>query len=235
MKPWDLARYLIDAKKCVDSILFINNNIEKLKHLDIRELVNLYCDRFYIRCCVVLDKTVAKTGKNKRYLCNINEVINQIYIERDKNSAHKDEDYCSKNTKIFKIIEMLQQQINEVKLVCKDHLPDALSFDFVPHDKVLFRLIYKINTPEKEEQIKKIIHPLYSKEFISEKDKNIKQYKILYDTEDIRQIKEDERSDYAVILDAGLNSYEELQNIQDAFIKINVLHNQNMWYGLEQN
>lgn len=235
MKPWDLARYLIDAKKCVDSILFINNNIEKLKHLDIRELVNLYCDRFYIRCCVVLDKTVTAPKGSKKKLCETNEIINQIYIERDKNSAHKDEDYHKESIRLFRIIEKLQNQINEVKLVCKDYLPDVLTLDFVPHDKVLFRLIYKINTPEKEEQIKKIIHPLYSKEFINEKDKSIKQYKILYDTEDIRQIKEDERSDYAVIIDAGLNSYEELQSIQDFCIKINVLHNQNMWCSLNQN
>lgn len=37
MTEWELARYLIDAKKNIDSLLFIQLNIEKLTYLNIKE------------------------------------------------------------------------------------------------------------------------------------------------------------------------------------------------------
>ena len=37
MIEWELARYLIDAKKNIDSLLFIQLNIDKLTNLNIKE------------------------------------------------------------------------------------------------------------------------------------------------------------------------------------------------------
>ena len=44
MTDWELARYLIDAKKNIDSLLFIQLNIEKLTYLNIKEKAGLECE-----------------------------------------------------------------------------------------------------------------------------------------------------------------------------------------------
>ena len=56
-----------------------------------------------------------------------------------------------------------------------------------------------------------------------------KSYNVLYDIEDVGDLSETEKNDYCVVMEAGLNSYEGVQNRQDACIRINVLYNQNMW------
>ena len=40
MTKWELARYLIDAKKCVDSIMYIDENLVALKNIGVREKVD---------------------------------------------------------------------------------------------------------------------------------------------------------------------------------------------------
>ena len=40
MKQWEIARYLIDAKKCVDSVLYISENAERLRYFGLKELVD---------------------------------------------------------------------------------------------------------------------------------------------------------------------------------------------------
>ena len=39
MLKWEIARYLIDGKKAIDSIMFISENIENLKNLNLRNIV----------------------------------------------------------------------------------------------------------------------------------------------------------------------------------------------------
>ena len=97
MNKWELSRYLIDAKKSVDSILFINEHIKKIANLDIRGRVASLRRDFYINCCVVLDKSFPK---DKKKICE-DEVISSIYYERDKNGAHKDENYNPKEYNSF--------------------------------------------------------------------------------------------------------------------------------------
>ena len=139
LSEWELARYVIDAKKCIDSIMFISDNLSKLRHIDIKKRTNSIRNEFFINCCIILDDTF---GKCKKELCNSDEVIKSLYYERDKNTAHKDINYKAKIYKSFRemIIDM-KCQLKHLKKVCKDYLPVELTLDFVSHDKELFRLI----------------------------------------------------------------------------------------------
>ena len=39
MLKWKLARYLMDSKKVIDSLMFISENIENLRNLNIRNII----------------------------------------------------------------------------------------------------------------------------------------------------------------------------------------------------
>lgn len=225
MTEWELARYLIDAKKCVDSIMFIEQNYSSLQNLDIRERINTNRDKFYIKCCIILDKSFAKN--EKKAVCEKDEIIKRIYYERDKNSAHKDTNYIPiKYNTLKELVEDLKKQIKHLKEVCKNKLPSIITLDFVPHDRELYRLINGL-VQEKEDSINRQKYPLNS-------DLKINKYlKIFRDTEDIRNINNTEVKNYATLCENGINYYEGLQNRQDLCIKTNVLYNQNMWCSLD--
>lgn len=224
MTEWELARYLIDAKKCVDSIMFIEQNFSSLRNIDIREKISIRRDKFYIYCCVILDKSF--TNIEKKALREKDEIIERIYYERNKNSAHKDTNYIPiKYKSINEFIEDLKKQIIHLKEVCKNTLPSVVTLDFVPHDRELFRLVNGL-VQEKEASINKQKYPLKSDLKIN------KQLEIFHDTEDIRDINNSEVKNYATLCENGINSYEGLQNRQDFCIRTNVLHNQNMWCTL---
>ena len=55
MTKWELARYLLDAKKSVDSIMYIADVLPELEHIPVRAYVNSNRQTFYICCCVLLD------------------------------------------------------------------------------------------------------------------------------------------------------------------------------------
>ena len=40
MNKWELARYIIDGKKSVDTVLFLAENGSKVSNIDIRQEVN---------------------------------------------------------------------------------------------------------------------------------------------------------------------------------------------------
>ena len=222
MNKWELSRYLIDAKKSVDSILFINEHIKKIANIDIRGRVASLRRDFYINCCVVLDKSFPK---DKKKICE-DEVISSIYYERDKNGAHKDENYNPKEYNSFlEMADDMKAQLGAVRTLCKDYLPENVTLDYVPHDRELFRLLYCM-TYEKEEELKKRKHPIYG---VPVEGDNAVVKKVFHDTEDARTLTETEKNDYAVILEDGLNWYESMQNHQDFCIKLNVLYGQNTW------
>lgn len=226
MNKWELTRYLIDAKKCVDSIIYIDNNSLIIKNINIRKKVNERRDEFYIKCCVVLDNNYKKT-KHKRKICCEDEIIRGLYYERDKNSAHKDPDYKgSKYNSYAELVSVMKKQILHVRELCKEILPTNITLDFVPHDDDLFRLIHGL-TAEKEEEISNVKYPF--KETSNKNDDSSTNVKIFQDTEDIRDIEESEIRDYGVLIENGINNYEGLQKRQDACIKINVLQGKNMW------
>lgn len=222
MIEWELARYLIDAKKNIDSLLFIQLNIDKLINLNIKERFDKIQMEFYLKLCYILDDVFKK---NKKQICSSNEIIKSIYDERDKNNAHKDKDYIPKNYKSWdEIIGIMKEQIEEVRKVCSEKLPQIITLDYVPHDKELFRLIHGINK-EKEDQINNQKYTIYSN---TKKEKNISR-KVFNDTEEIKQIKDADRKDYAVLFNNGINFYEGIQERQDGCIRANVLFGSNEW------
>ena len=222
MTKWELARYLIDAKKNIDSLLFIQLNIEKLTYLNIKERFDKIQMEFYLKLCYILDDVFKK---NKKQICASNKVIKAIYDKRDKNNAHKDKNYIPKNYQSWnEIITIMKEQIEEVRKVCFEKLPNVLTLDYVPHDKELFRFIHGINK-EKEDQINNQKYTIYSN--IENKTKINK--KVFNDTEEIKTITDDERKDYAVLFKNGINFYEGIQERQDSCIKANVLFGLNVW------
>ena len=225
MGKWSIVKDLIDAKKNIDSILFIDENRDKICNLNLRRKVEDLRREFYINCCVVLDKS---HPKNKRKICE-DKLIESVYYERDKNGAHRDDDYKAPEfNQLSDMIETMKRQIQQVRVICKDSLPNNVTLDFVPHDKELFRLIYGI-TAEKEEKIKHTKYPQYGKasqlgDFIPKK--------VFQEAEDIRTI--ENKNESAVVFEDGINFYESLQNRQDACIKINVLYDLETWCSINQ-
>ena len=98
MKSWETARYLIDAKKDVDSIIFICENQKRVPITIIKDYVERTKNDFYINCCNVLDeyaeqKGYFNTADSKKAFKHSSDIIERIYHERDKNSAHIDDKY----------------------------------------------------------------------------------------------------------------------------------------------
>lgn len=236
MTKWQLARYLIEAKKNIDTLLYIKENLELLVNIDLRARMAATCQQFYINCCIVLDKSFPK---DKKKICQ-NEVIASIYYERDKNSAHKDENYKrQKYNTPDELIAILKNQLAEVRNLCKDFLPESLTLDYVPHDKELFRFAYRVN-PEIENNVNILKYPYFREFDATEEDSSIAkesgcdydkemEHPVLQSVDDIQEMTEKEKHQQAVIVDNGLNSYEGLQNRQDFCIKINILFDYNAW------
>lgn len=254
MNKWELARYIIDAKKCIDSMMFISNNYKQLGNINLRERLDKLRQDFYINLGVVLEKNF-KNRDEKKEICKKDSLVEHIYYERDKNSAHRDENYTPKRyNSINDEIKTKKEEIIHIKDICKDKLPVDLTLDFVPHDKELFRLIHRINS-QIENDANKIKYPLGTfhsyqlseegkqafKEFDTEKQDReaLKSFGLDYDkickkevlssVDDIKNLSEEEKNRLAIIIEDGINSYEGLQNRQDFCIKANILHNLNMW------
>ena len=225
MTKWELARYLIDAKKCVDNILFIAENVKELRNLSLRDIVEDRQRKFYINVKVVYDKSL--TNSQKKFLKESDEIYNQTCVERDKNYAHKDDSYVQPDHKsLAEIAGILKKRLIRCFDLCKDALPDVVTLDFIDYDRDLYRFLNKID-PEKEEKLFKAQHPGYGVKPREEELKNGISRKVFYDTEDIKKI--DNTDEYAVILKSGLTVREDIQEMQDGFIRINVLIGGNMW------
>lgn len=221
MNKWEVARYLIDAKKNIDSIMYINKNIYELNNIDVSLKIRDVMQSFYLNLSYVLDEKY-DTRDKKQSICRNNKIIESIYYERDKDKAHKDSNYKrTKYDSIEEIIESMKKQIFEVRKKCEDIIAKEVTLDFVPHDKELFRIVNGINR-EKEDKICR------KKYFISDSlnENNITR-KIFYDTEELKENREKDK--YAVIMKDGINIYEGIQERQDACIKVNVLNNTNIW------
>ncbi len=221
MNKWEVARYLIDAKKNIDSIMYINKNIYELNNIDVNLKIRDVMRSFYLNLSYVLDEKY-DTRDKKQSICRNNKIIESIYYERDKDKAHKDSNYKrTKYDSIEEIIESMKKQIFEVRKKCEDIIAKEVTLDFVPHDKELFRIVNGINR-EKEDKICR------KKYFISDSlnENNITR-KIFYDTEELKENREKDK--YAVIMKDGINIYEGIQERQDACIKVNVLNNTNIW------
>ena len=225
VEKWQLAQSLIDAKKIIDSLMYISENIKSVSNLNIHSKIKSMSKEFYIHLCVILDS--AFSGK-KKSICETDEIVERTYYERNKNSAHKDKNYRRRqyNTLDEEILDK-RKEITHVMELCKEVLPDNLTLDFVPHDRDLFRQIHNIS-PKDEEIIKKLKHPGYGRTS-AEELAHSKTYQVLHDIDDIKYISENDLSQYCVVMECGLNTYEGVQNRQDGCIRINVMYNQNIW------
>lgn len=65
MDKWQMSRYLIDAKKSVDTILFLAKYGESVSMVNIREKVIETRRKYYVNACVVLDMCFPK--KRRRF------------------------------------------------------------------------------------------------------------------------------------------------------------------------
>lgn len=251
MTEWELARYLIEAKKNIDTILFIQTNQRPLVHINVHDKIAAVGQKFFINCCVVLENSFPR---GKKELCK-NEIIATIFYERDKNSAHKDDNYKTKRfSSPNEMAESMKKQLQEVREVCTEKLPKVVTLDYVPHDRELFRLVYRVNA-QLEEDINKVKYPMatfhsyqlseegrflfrhidtteedrrIAKEWGYDLDELLKK-QVLQSTDEIREMTEEEKQRQAIILQNGINSYEGLQNRQDACIQTNLLFHQNIW------
>lgn len=232
MEKWELARYLIDAKKCVDSVLYISKHVEQLQYYDLRELIDGKRNTFYINCCAVIDKTIAPKTSAKRTLCANDPIVNLLYQERDKNSAHKDDDYVPQPfDKIEEIAFQMKEQIIHVRELFKEHLPKEVTLDFVPHDKALFRAVHKLLADDEE----KILQKKYPfRNTAVPEGENTQSITILHDTLDLRTIPEEARKEYGVVINDGINLYEGIQERQDSAIRVNLLYNLNIWCSVSE-
>lgn len=233
MNKWEFTRYLIDAKKCVDSVLYIAENGEQLRYIDLRKKIADKRRDFYISCCVVLDNHITNAGLKKRALCNGDEIVQAIYYERDKNSAHKDDNYKAKHySSISEVADDMKIQLQYIRSVCADSLPTEVTLDFVSHDRELFRALHRI-TADEEDAIYKRKYP-FRNTVNANSIEGTKTYRIFQDTEDLRGIPDECKSEYAVVMDNGLCFNEGVQTRQDACIRLNVLYGQNIWCSVNQ-
>ena len=225
MTQWELARYIIDAKKCVDSIWYIADNVKLIANINLREKVDLILHNFYINVCTVLDNTFIK---KKKELCAKDKIVERIYYERDKKYAHKDINYKpTPFNNFYELKDRLINQIVHVRNLCKQMLPKILTLDFVPHDKELFRFINGL-TAEKEEEIKRKKYPLYNVPISN--GENLITKSVLHEVDELRGLTEEQKNEYCVVVENGLNTYEGIQLRQEGCIKINILTgNTNMW------
>ena len=221
MTKWELARYIIDAKKCVDSILYISDNINSICNLDIRHLVKLRKNEFYLNLSFVLDDCF----KNKKALRTENSYAKKVYYNRDKDIAHKDDNFKADTYEsLHQIAKELEDILLNIVNLAKQFLPDALTIDIISYDRDLFRFKNNV-TIEKEKEVNKRKHPLYN----TVKIENGIKLNVVNDLDQLKEAKEIKKECYGVIVEDGLNHLEGLQNRQDWCIKVNVLFSENIW------
>lgn len=224
MTKWEIARYLIDAKKEVDALWFVAVNVNKING-NIKRIVETHRNTFYINSAIIVDKLIETKGRKfKQELCGDNPFIEKLFYFRDKHSAHKDDDFRDKEyASIMEIVNECMEIIKEVKRVAQEILPDNITLNFVCYDPEHFRNIYGINK-EIEEQINLSKYPFRNKEI---EIKNPITKKVFNDTENLWQV--ENKDDYCTVLKDGLTMDESLQNTQDWCIKTNVLYGTDIW------
>ena len=168
----------------------------------------------------------------QRNLCKKDPIVDLLYLERDKNSAHKDDDYIPQSfDKIEAIAFQMKEQIIHIRDLCKDHLPKEITLDFVQHDKALFRAVHKLLADD-EEKILNEKYPL--RNTMAPQGENTQSFTILHDLLDLRTVPEEARKDYCVVFNNGINVYEGVQERQDSAIKVNLLYGENMWCSVSK-
>lgn len=226
MTKWQIAYYLIVAKKEVDTLWYIAANQEKI-NIDIKYIVDIHRERFYLYAAAVVEKfTKSENGKSKKEVC-LNDNIDKLFRYRDRHIAHKDDEY--RHFEYFdygSIIEIVKECITilkTVKDICQKILPDNITLDFVCYDKNLFRLMYNI-PKDLEEKIKKDKNIEYKsrKEYSDDVIKNI------FDNPELLYEFKDREKQYLELRE-GITIEERIQNLQHFCICGNTINKKDYW------
>lgn len=224
LPKWELARYLIDAKKNVDTVLFIERHSKefgKFPHSELKAAKHEFCNS----ASNVLDNLGQPRLKQELKLND--DLIEMLYYERDKNVSHKDTDY----EKINFNSTLMKNILRHVKRISNKNLPKEVTLNFLNWDSILFRQIKGI-TKQKEEEIKK---RKYSKNTsIINANNQAFPVRVLNDIE--KPLKNTDKQDNdAIIVEDGLTTEEQIQNRQDSCISSNLRFDINSWAILDEN
>ena len=181
MTSWEIAKYFIDCKKDIDSIIYISENVRLISNLNLKGILDSRLRDYYIKIRVVYDKSIKKSQQKE--LCKVDSILERTMHEADKNYAHKDDDYIPSELEFRELIDTLKQRLEHCKELCKESLPN-ITIDYVPYDRDLYRFINGI-TPKVEEELQKKLFPNYTKTF---KEAMGKDYKTFSDITELLQI-----------------------------------------------
>ncbi len=231
MDTWELAYYCIEAKKNIDSIIYIEDNKKLLSHIPLRNRIYSIRNNFYISCCVVVDN-VFKNNSKKKELKQENAIINRLFHERDKNSAHKDKNYEAVDyVDIKQIISEMKVQLEMVVKVCSSRLPNNLTLTYVSHDRELFRLANGVTVAMEQ----KIENTKYIPEMKNYEYSETSMKQIINHFDELKNIPDNKKKDYVILIKNGINPEEGVQERQDSCILINQFYGENMWVNIDEN
>ena len=228
MKKWELAYLMIEAKKNIDSFIYIYDNFEKISFLVFQSKFKMIKDSFYIKCGTILDKCF----KDKKKLCQSDNIANSIYYERDKNSAHKDDNYFPQDTQLLPSIETMKQQLNHLFDICSEYLPSELTLDYLSHDCELYRIVNGISLDKEKaiitESLLNNLSSIFISPSINEKLESSQDgvFSLFFDAECAKYT---DISNTVVVPRVGVNYAEAIQNIQDLCILGNIRCDKNGW------
>ena len=148
------------------------------------------------------------------------DLRNKVYAHDD---AHFTEPQFNSRTEL---INAMKSHLEYVRKIGSNDLPEVLTLDYVPYDRKLYRFINGLSSKREKQVIaKKYTSPVG----FSHGSGKVKSFN---EVQQIKCISPEERNEYGVFIEDGLNAYEGLQNRQDACIRINVLFGLNMWCTL---
>ena len=102
---WELARYLIDAKKCVDSIMFIARHKKSLSNINIRKKIHDIQQEFYIKCCVVVDNALSSKERGR--------LKDENYVKQLNGYKDYIKDISNKNVYIY-LYSIIDETMNQI-------------------------------------------------------------------------------------------------------------------------
>lgn len=174
----------------------------------------------------MLDAAVGGKKSGKKNLVSRDKVAEQIYYERDKNSARADADYVEPTfVNLTEMAKSMTRQMKCVRRECHDILPSILKAEYVSFDPLIARIIHGV-FPQKELEAKQKQHPLYGKCPPGTYATHMR--KIFSNMGQLPDVVKSP-SDYSVMVVDGLFPEESLQNFQDACVRINIISGSDMW------
>lgn len=234
MTKWEVGRYLIEAKKNIDTLLFIERYESKISDGEKKKSIKAARQEFYINLTAIIDEYCNQIKIDKPKLLKSNSILKRIKYDRNKHEAHKDITFLPREYKSLNdmIIDM-KNEIAEVKIVTSAILPEKITLDFIPYDRTLFRLIYCVNY-EKEREMNHSRYLGFVEPADIEKSALFTNNSLSFfnDTEEIHRLSEEDKKRKVVLIENGLNLLEGIQNRQDSLICLNVLNNSNVWCSL---